>query len=271
MLNWNHQGGRPMKAILFDLDETLIQDEAICHEAFMAAARLAEPAGADVGRLAADAATIARRLWTEGPFYAYGQRIGHSAWEGLWARYAQGAHPAITGLRAWAPGYRTAVWREALGAQSISKASLPEAMAQKYFEARRRYPLFPEIEGLIAHLLASGFRLGIVTNGVPDLQREKLAGCGVADRFHAAVVSGEIDCGKPDPGIFRHICRELGVAPQDCVMVGDNPERDVAGAINAGMKSVWVQRGAPPRDDRYPADLACTNLREMVRWLSIIS
>lgn len=260
-----------MKAILFDLDETIIQDEAICHEAFLAAAQLAAPAGADPGRLAADAAETARRLWTEGPYYEYGRRIGHSAWEGLWARYDQGAHPAIAGLRAWAPGYRTAVWREALDAQGISNASLPETLAQKYFEARRRYPLFPEIEELIAYLLAQGYRLGIVTNGVPDLQREKLAGCGVADRFHASVVSGEIDCGKPDPGIFRHICAELGVAPQECVMVGDNPERDVAGAINAGIKSVWVQRNGRPRDDRYLADLSCTNLREMEPWLSSIS
>ncbi|HYF94847.1 MAG TPA: HAD-IA family hydrolase [Symbiobacteriaceae bacterium] len=256
-----------MKAILFDLDETLILDEPISHAAFAAAADLAASTGADVNRLAADAGANARRRWAEGPFYDYTLRIGHSAWEGLAARYDVGAHLAIAGLRQWAPGYRLAVWQEALGAQGVTDAALPALMAAKYFETRRRYPLYPEINALLAHLEGEGYRLGIVTNGVPDLQREKLAGCGVATLFHASVVSGEIDCGKPDPGIFRHICHDLGVEPRDCVMVGDNPERDVAGAIAAGMKSVWVQRNGRPRDARFPADLECDNLDRMVTWL----
>lgn len=259
-----------MKAILLDLDETIILDEPISHAAFLAAAELAAQTGADTGRLAADAGAIARRLWAAGPYYDYCLRIGHSAWEGLWAKYDQGLHPAIAGLKEWAPGYRLNVWREALAAQGAADSELPPAMVQAFSAARRRYPLYPEIEGLIAHLLGAGYRLGIVTNGVPDLQREKIAGCKVSGQFHAAIVSGEIDCGKPDPGIFHHICRELGVNPADSVMVGDNPERDVAGAMAAGMKSVWVQRNGRPRDERYPADLECTDLGAMVRWLSTI-
>jgi putative hydrolase of the HAD superfamily len=50
-------------------------------------------------------------------------------------------------------------------------------------------------------------------------------------------------------------------------MVGDNPGRDVAGARNAGMKAVWVQRGARLRDDRYPADLECRDLSALIPWL----
>jgi putative hydrolase of the HAD superfamily len=272
-----------MKAILFDLDETLILDEAISEDAFLVAARLAQPHGALPVQLADTAGQIARRLWAEGPCYEYCLRIGHSAWEGLWARYDKGDHPMIARLREWAPGYRVAVWREALTACGIASDRvtggdprnapslfLPEAQAIAFMKARRQYPLYPEVPALLEALRSKGYLLGIVTNGVPDLQREKLAGCGIAHLFHAAVVSGEIDCGKPDPGIFRHICRELGVAPADCIMVGDNPARDVAGAMAAGIRSVWVSRNGRRRDERYPGDLACTDLSEMLLWLAQI-
>jgi len=51
-------------------------------------------------------------------------------------------------------------------------------------------------------------------------------------------------------------------------VVGDNPGRDVLGAHNAGMQSVWVQRHGRSRDERYPASLECTDLRALVPWLS---
>lgn len=259
-----------MKAILFDLDDTLILDEAVSHEAFLAAATLAEPYGFDPKALAESAGQAARRLWRSGPAYEYCARIGHSAWEGLWAEYDRGDHPMIAILRDWAPGYQIAVWTEAmaeLGADQTA-ADLPAALAARFKEARRSYPLFPEIPDLLADLKAQGYKLGIVTNGVPDLQRRKLEEFGLLDLFDAAVASGEIDCGKPDPGIFRHICAELGVQVADCVMVGDNPGRDVAGAMAAGMASVWVSRNGRPRDERFPGDLACNDLTVLLNWLA---
>ena len=140
-----------IKAVLFDLDDTLILDDAVSHDAYLATAQLAAPLGADVGRLAGEALEIARRRWLEGPYYAYCNRIGHSATEGLWAGYAYGDHPAIAGLRAWTKPFRTAVWREALALQGIVGEGVLDAMAARFFEARRRYPLYPEIEALLAH------------------------------------------------------------------------------------------------------------------------
>lgn len=256
-----------IKAILFDLDETIILDEQISLKAFGEAAKLASDLpGVDLVRLAADAGAAAKRLWQEGPYNDYCTRIGHSAWEGLWAGYDKGDHPTLRSLGEWVPGFRVATWQEALKAQGTSDEALAEAMAQRFIEVRREFPRYPEIDALLADLGAR-YKLGIVTNGVPGLQREKLAGSGVEHLFDAVVISGEIDIGKPDPGIFGHICQELGVEPSQCVMVGDNPERDVAGAINAGCLSVWVQRNQRPKDPRYPADLECTDLSAMRGWL----
>lgn len=257
-----------IKAVLFDLDETIIMDEPVSLKAFAAAADLgAHNTGADAVRLAQRAGEIARRLWQESKHYPYCVRIGHSAWEGLWARYDALKHPTMTALRNWAPVYRATVWWEALLEQGIAVGDLlPTQMASHFWMVRREYPRYPDIDAVL-DALAGRYKLGIVTNGLPDLQREKLAGSGVAHLFQAAVVSGEIDCGKPDPGIFRHICAQLGVELAECVMVGDNPGRDVAGAMNAGMPSVWAQRGLGNADPRYPGDLACSDLREMLPWL----
>jgi len=254
-----------IRAVLFDLDETLILDEPVTQEALAASAELAE--GLDRRRLAGRALAAARAMWAEGPYAAYCDRIGHSAGEGLWARYDRGEHPAIAGLRAWAPGYRVAAWRAALAEQGVDDDDLAAAMAGRFAERRRRYPRYPEVDGLLTALRERGCRLGIVTNGVPDLQRTKLAGSGLEPLFDAIAISGEIDCGKPEPGIFTYVCGQLGVAQAEAVMVGDNPGRDVAGAIAAGMRSVWVQRHGRTREERYPADLACTDLTAMLPWL----
>jgi len=259
-----------IRAVLFDLDETLIVDAPITEQALRSASDLAGGAFPHLDRvqLTREARETAQRLWRDSPQAAYCDRIGHSANEGLWARYSTGDHPAIASLREWVSQYRIETWRAPLAAQGVSDPALPRSLAAHFMTARRRFPAFPCIADVLTALRRSGYLLGIVTNGVPDLQREKIAGCGLADQFQAAVVSGEIDCGKPEPGIFRHICRQLGVEPAACVMVGDNPGRDVLGAHNAGMQSVWVQRHGRSRDERYPASLECTDLRALVPWLS---
>lgn len=255
-----------IRAILFDLDDTLILDEAVSEHAFREAGFVAaQRYSLDLERLAYTAKASARRLWTEGPYYSYALRIGHSALEGLWAGYSQ-TQPEIRGLREWTPGYRLALWREALADQNISDENLLFELADAWRTARALYPRFSEVDALLAALTPK-YKLGIVTNGVPDLQRAKIRGSNLVQHFQAVAISGELNIGKPDPGIFEWICERLEVAPAECVMVGDNPERDVAGAIQAGMRSVWVDRGFKPRDKRYPADLEVKNLLEMLPWL----
>ncbi len=258
-----------IQAVLFDLDETLILDHPVSLHALRSCAFYAASwYSLDIPRLIQMAETTAARLWRSSPVFEYTQRIGHSAGEGLWARYEVQTHPALKTLHDWAPDFRVAVWRESLEEQGVHDDALCEALAHRYLSERRLYPRYPEIDPLLKAL--SGYKLGIVTNGVPDLQREKLQGSMLQDRFQAIAVSGELDIGKPQRGIFDHICQELGVEPSACVMVGDNPERDVAGAASAGMKSVWVERGFKPKDLQYPADLEVSNLLEMLPWLEAL-
>jgi putative hydrolase of the HAD superfamily len=58
----------------------------------------------------------------------------------------------------------------------------------------------------------------------------------------AVVVSGELGIGKPDARVLAAALTALGVGPDGATMVGDSPERDVAGARAAGLAAVWINR-----------------------------
>ena len=65
---------------------------------------------------------------------------------------------------------------------------------------------------------------------------------GLAGYFESVVFAQDHRVAKPDKGIFEVVERELGVGPEVCVLVGDHPVNDVAGAHGAGWRSVWLDR-----------------------------
>jgi putative hydrolase of the HAD superfamily len=111
----------------------------------------------------------------------------------------------------------------------------------------------PDAADLVRRLRRD-YRVGLLTNGPVVAQRDKLDALGWTDLFDAVVVSGDLDAGKPDPGAFRAVCRELGVDPADAVYVGDDVEADVRGAADAGLRVVQVvSDGGPDPDPRADA------------------
>ena len=109
------------------------------------------------------------------------------------------------------------------------------------------------VEGAEAVLetLRGRYRLGLLTDGPGRTQRDKLERLGWTDAFDAVVVTGPIGAPKPDRRAFETIADELGVAPGEAVYVGDDPERDIAGAAAAGFRTLQVQYpdGPTPHPD----------------------
>lgn len=100
--------------------------------------------------------------------------------------------------------------------------------------------------------LKQRFRLGLITNGPSWTQRAKINQLALARWFDVMVVSEEFGVEKPDVAIFRHALAQLAVPASHAVMIGDNPDADIRGAHNTGMRAVWVQH---PRQV-YPSDIA---------------
>jgi putative hydrolase of the HAD superfamily len=120
------------------------------------------------------------------------------------------------------------------------------------------------------HALRTGWRLGIVTNGFPGVQRRKVAALGLEPLVDTVVYACEhgSGLGKPDPEPFIVAARRLGVEPARCVFVGDDVCRDVGGARAVGMRTIRIVRPGARQaaaEDAVEADAAVTRIDAVVR------
>ncbi len=157
--------------------------------------------------------------------------------------------------------------RSVEGGDERKDEALAADLGTSYFAHRDRDPaLFPDtLPGLDA--LRAHYRLGLLSNG--SRLPEKV---GLARYFESVVFAQDHRVAKPDKGIFEVVERQLGVGPEGCVLVGDHPVNDVAGAHGAGWRSVWIDRdGAVPFPDDGPSPDAVvaslTELPEVLRRL----
>ncbi|MCK5548666.1 MAG: HAD family hydrolase, partial [Thermoplasmata archaeon] len=102
--------------------------------------------------------------------------------------------------------------------------------------------------------LAVRFQLGIVTNGSPDHQYQKLNTLNIKRFFECVVISEDVGIRKPDPEIFWKATSLLGREPEECLYVGDLLETDMLGAKRARIQACWLNaRGKrPSKDDVKP-------------------
>lgn len=94
--------------------------------------------------------------------------------------------------------------------------------------------------------LAEDHAVGVVTNGEPWMQAQKLAGLGLDDAFEVVIHAGYDTAAKPHPEPFHRALGALDVSPDRAVHVGNSLASDVAGAHNAGLGSVWLDQGVDP-------------------------
>ncbi|WP_255195176.1 HAD family hydrolase [Halorarius litoreus] len=115
--------------------------------------------------------------------------------------------------------------------------------------------------------LGEDHAVGVVTNGDPGMQSQKLEGLGLADAFEVVVHAGYDTAAKPDPEPFERALSVLDVSPERAVHVGNSLSSDVAGAHNAGVGSVWLDQGTAP--DPVP-HYTLGSMRELRRppWLT---
>ena len=87
------------------------------------------------------------------------------------------------------------------------------------------------------------WRVGILTNGHPAVQRRKVAALGLDSLVDTVVYAHEVGAGKPDRRVFLAACETLGTQPGSTVMAGDDPWNDVDGARRAGLRAIRIRRG----------------------------
>jgi putative hydrolase of the HAD superfamily len=88
-----------------------------------------------------------------------------------------------------------------------------------------------------------GLKLGIITDGDPVKQWEKILRTEMEDYFDDVLISDFVGVKKPHPKIFQKALKNFGINPQEALMVGDRLYSDIYGAKNAGMVTVWFKYG----------------------------
>jgi FMN phosphatase YigB (HAD superfamily) len=118
-----------------------------------------------------------------------------------------------------------------------------------------RAELIPGADTVLRELKQRGYTLALVADGPVATFRNSLGQHGLYDLFDAYAISGEIGVDKPDARMFRHALAQLRIRPADygrVVMVGNNLSRDIKGANQLGLISVWLNWS--PRRSKTPAD-----------------
>ncbi|MFQ5577391.1 MAG: HAD family hydrolase [Anaerolineae bacterium] len=105
--------------------------------------------------------------------------------------------------------------------------------------------------GPVLQTLRPHFTTGIVTNGFTSMQRAKISRHNLDRAVDFCLISEEAGCHKPQPRIFEKALQLAGnIAPHRAVLVGDTLTSDIEGALNAGLKAVFLN----PRNDQTPPD-----------------
>jgi putative hydrolase of the HAD superfamily len=96
------------------------------------------------------------------------------------------------------------------------------------------------IEGAIETLeyLKPKYKLHLITNGFKEVQEIKLVTCDLKKYFEHIIISEDYGFNKPDIRIFELAQNLANTGKENCMMIGDNYEADIKGALNAGWKSV---------------------------------
>jgi HAD superfamily hydrolase (TIGR01662 family) len=99
----------------------------------------------------------------------------------------------------------------------------------------RRVPR-PEVKSTVIELSRRGYVLGIIANTITESEiPDWLESDGLTPFFKTVILSSKVGFRKPGPEIFWEATRSVGVEPSKCAYVGDNPIRDVEGALKAGF------------------------------------
>jgi putative hydrolase of the HAD superfamily len=135
-------------------------------------------------------------------------------------------------------------------------------LLKDYVSNFHRYCIgFPGLEGMLQTVSQQGYLLGIITNGPDPFQMQNIETLGIRPYFAIILVSGAEGIKKPNPEIFRRALDRLGVIAEEAVFVGDHPKIDIEAAQRVGMKVIWKQSdywGSCPS-----ADAVCRELVEL--------
>ncbi len=120
----------------------------------------------------------------------------------------------------------------------------------------------------VVRALKARYHLGLITNGLKDVQRPRLARSAIADCFEIVAVSEEMGVAKPDPRYFDAVFEMMGRPAREGVLViGDSLTSDIQGGVKYGLDTCWYNPGGRASDPRFKATYQIQKLEELINLL----
>ncbi len=151
----------------------------------------------------------------------------------LWDRYTKGfiKQEELRWKRMWL----------ALLEYKVADEVLAKQMAADFLELLPfKKNLFPYTIEILTYLKDKGYRLHLITNGFDAIQHSKLQSSNLRGFFEEVITSENSQSLKPSRAIFDFAMARCNAVPAECIMIGDNLDADIAGAMNAGLDTVFV-------------------------------
>ena len=235
------------KAVLFDLDDTLIAFDAVTVQCWETVCRdfiQRERPGFDADTLIDTKNRISHAYWSDPERH----RLG----------------------RASLPATRRLLMRQALEKLRFFDQSKADRLADAYSVLQKRAQhVLPGAVKTLEALRARQIRLALVTNGTSDEQRDKISRFSLAPFFEAVFIEEEMGFGKPDPRVYHAALDTLRLSPDEVWMIGDNLIWDVGAPQQMGIYSVWhdYKNAGLPRGSAVVPDLIVHTLPEILGYL----
>jgi putative hydrolase of the HAD superfamily len=161
----------------------------------------------------------------------------------LWDRYSKGfiKQDELRWKRMW----------HTLLDYKIGDDKLAKTISQRYLEVLpTQKELFPYTNEILIYLLNKNYLLHIISNGFEEVQHHKLNNSGLKKYFTQIITSEGCNYVKPQKEIFEYAMNRAGASLKESIMIGDNEEADILGAVNSGMDSVYVNHISDGKDSK---------------------
>lgn len=151
----------------------------------------------------------------------------------LWDRYTKGfiRQEELRWKRMWL----------ALLDFKIADEPLARQMAAEFLDILPlKKNLFPYTIEILTYLRDKGYYMHLITNGFDTVQNSKLASSNLRHFFVEIITSENSNSLKPNKAIFDFAISRCNTCTDECIMIGDNLDADIAGAMNAGLDTIFV-------------------------------
>ena len=130
---------------------------------------------------------------------------------------------------------------------------------------------YPFVVETITQLLRRGLKLAILSDAPRREAWLRLCQVGLHHFFETVITYDDTGFRKPSPEPFRRVLKDLDIQPDEAIMVGDWPERDVAGSRSVGLWTAWARYGSQTPDTEVDADYELNEIRDLIRMIDGIN